>query len=100
LSIRNSASPHSGEEGGTMELEERQEYQEEETDRDDLGTSLVVLGAIFLLFDLFCLLFVGEDIRAGSSFFSIWMIAQTGLGVVLIGIGFRHKWKQHVKDDA
>jgi hypothetical protein len=83
-----------------MQLEERKEYQEEETDRDDMGTSLIVLGAIFLLYDLFLLLFVGEDVRAGSDFFSIWMLAQTAVGVILVGVGLRHKLRNHVKDDV
>ena len=46
-----------------MELQERKEYEEEETTQKDIGTTLITIGFIFWLFDIFLLLFVGRDIR-------------------------------------
>jgi hypothetical protein len=83
-----------------MELDERKVYEEEETTGEDLGSALMMVGVIFLLFDIFILLFVGRDIREGSYFFVVWEIVQAGLGVIFLGIGYRMKSRLHVKDDA
>jgi hypothetical protein len=83
-----------------MELEERKEFQEEETDKDDMGSTLIAIGAIFLVMDLVLLLFLGTDLRAGSKFYAIWEAVQTALAVVLIAIGIRHKMRAHTKEDA
>ena len=83
-----------------MELQERKDYEEEETTQKDIGTTLITIGFIFWLFDIFLLLFVGRDIREGSFFFVSWEIAQAVAGAVLIFIGVRQKMKAHVKDDA
>lgn len=79
---------------------ERMEYQEEETSHDDLGTALMVIGTIFLMYDGLLLLFVGWDIRAGSDFFIVWEIAQGITGAALIVSGAIKNRKAHVKDNA
>lgn len=83
-----------------MELDERKVYEEEETTGEDLGSALMMIGVIFLLFDIFILLFVGRDILDGSHFFVTWEIIQAGLGVIMLGIGYHMKSRLHVKDDA
>jgi len=83
-----------------MTLEERKEYEEEETTKDDLGSVLIVIGVILLMYDLFLTLFVGWDIRAGSRFFVTWEVVQTLLAITLIVIGAVKKFKAHVKDNA
>ena len=83
-----------------MTKEERKEYQEEETSHDDLGTALIVLGAIFFAYNGFLLLFVGWDVRAGSDFFVIWEIAQGIVGAAMIAIGTMKNMKAHAKDNA
>ena len=80
--------------------EERQAFLEEETSRDDWGTTLITIGVIFLLFDLFIGLFLGRDIREGAGFFSNWVIVQTIAGFVLIAVGLAKKRRAHTKDDA
>jgi len=80
--------------------EERREYQEEESSHDDLGTALIVLGAIFFMYDGFLLLFVGWDVRAGTDFFIIWEIAQGIAGVAMIALGTVINMKAHAKDNA
>ena len=80
--------------------EERQAFLEEETSRDDWGATLITIGVIFLLFDIFISLFVGRDIREGAGFFSNWMIVQSIAGLVLIAVGLAMKRRAHSKDDA
>ena len=83
-----------------MTREERQEYEEEETTKDDMGATLIVIGAIFLMYDLVLTLFVGWDVRAGSSFFVTWEVVQTVLAITLIVVGSVKKIKAHVKDNV
>jgi hypothetical protein len=83
-----------------MELREKREYLEEATTHRDVGSVLMTVGGILLLFDLSLLLFVGDDIRHGSHFFSRWMAIQAGLGVLFILIGWWKKSRSHEKDDA
>jgi hypothetical protein len=83
-----------------MTKEERKEYQEEETSHDDLGTALIVIGAIFFMYDGFLLLFLGWDVRAGSDFFVIWEITQAIAGAGMIALGTVINMKAHTKDNV
>ena len=80
--------------------EERQAFLEEETSRDDWGATLITIGVIFLLFDIFIALFVGRDVVDGARFFFKWELIQTITGVVLIAVGLAMKRRAHTKDDA
>jgi hypothetical protein len=83
-----------------MDVHERQAFQEEETSADDWGTTLITLGVIFLLFDLFIGLFVARDFLDGAHFFVKWGLIQTVVGVVLITVGLTLNRRAHTKDDA
>jgi len=83
-----------------MDVYERQAFQEEATSEDDWGTTLITIGVIFLLFDLFIALFVGRDVRDGAHFFLKWQIVQTIAGLVLIAVGSTMNRRAHTKDDA
>jgi len=83
-----------------MDVYERQAFQEEETSHDDWGTTLITIGVIFLLFDLFIALFVGRDVIDGAHFFFRWELIQTITGLVLIAVGSTMNRRAHTKDDA
>ena len=83
-----------------LSQQELQQYEEEETTKDDLGMTLIVIGAILLMYDLILTLFVGWDVRAGSRFFVTWEVVQTVLAIALIVVGSVKKIKAHVKDNV
>lgn len=83
-----------------IELQERKIYEEEETTGNDLGSALMMIGALLLLFASFILLFVGRDILDGVHFFIFWEVAQVSIAVVCIAVGYTKKYRAHVKDDA
>jgi hypothetical protein len=83
-----------------MDVYERQAFQEEATSEDDWGTTLITIGVIFLLFDLFIALFTGRDVRDGTHFFLKWQMIQTITGLVLIAVGLTMNRRAHTKDDA
>ena len=56
----------------------------------ELGSGLVVAGALLLLFDAVALMFVPSDMRAGTHFFEIVFLVIAVLAAILIGVG-RHK---------
>ncbi len=58
--------------------------------RAELGSGMVVAGALLLLFDAVALMFVPSDMRAGTHFFEIVFLGIAVLAVALIVAG-RHK---------
>ncbi len=59
----------------------------------ELGSGLVVAGALLLLFDAVALMFVPSDMRAGTHFFEIVFVAIGLLAAVLIVAGRRKRAK-------
>ena len=56
----------------------------------ELGSGLVVAGALLLLFDAVALMFVPSDIAAGTHFFEGIFVVIAVIAAVLIGVG-RHR---------
>ena len=83
-----------------MDVNERRAYLEEETSYDDWGTTLITIGVILLLYDLFIGLFLGRDFLDGANFFLRWEIVQTALGALLVAAGIYMNRRAHTKDDA
>jgi hypothetical protein len=83
-----------------MDVNERRAYLEEETSYDDWGTTLITIGVILLLYDLFIGLFLGRDFLDGANFFVKWVMIQTAAGLLLVGAGIFLNRRAHTKDDA
>ena len=59
----------------------------------ELGSGLVVTGALLLLFDAVALMFVPSDMRGGTHFFEIVFAVIAAVAVVLIAVGRRKRAK-------